>query len=178
MVGAPSMAAPASPIVSGLRVTSEMISSRPDPQRSVFITGASSGIGFATAHQLLDRGWRVFSAARRLDAMEALRSRGAEVLPLNEAERIAQRTSQEIQYLAIENTRRQAKGMDALASLDDLVDGDDDSSDMPQDNAEEPSAASEDNEADEVDALITETARILADAINLSGPVMARADSR
>ena len=104
--------------------------------------------------------------------------RGAEVLPLNEAERIAQRTSQEIQYLAIENTRRQAKGMDALASLDDLVDGDDDSSDMPQDNAEEPSAASEDTEADEVDALITETARILADAINLSGPVMARADSR
>ena len=48
---------------------------------------------------------------------------------------------------------------------------------MPQDNAEEPSAASEDTEADEVDAL-TETARILADAINLSGPVMARADSR
>jgi carboxyl-terminal processing protease len=104
--------------------------------------------------------------------------RGAEVLPLNEAERIAQRTSQEIQYLAIENTRRQAKGMDALASLDDLVDGDNDSSDLPQDNSEEPSAAGEDTEADEVDALITETARILADAINLSGPVMARADSR
>ena len=104
--------------------------------------------------------------------------RGAELLPLNEAERIAQRTSQEIQYLAIENTRRQAKGMNALASLDDLVDGDDDSSDMPQDNAEEPSATSEDTEAGEVDALITETARILADAINLSGPVMARADSR
>ena len=80
------MAAPASPIVSGLRVTSEMISSRPDPQRSVLITGASSGIGFATAHQLLDRGWRVFAAARRLDAMEALRSRGAEVLPLDLAD--------------------------------------------------------------------------------------------
>ena len=80
------MAAPASPIVSGLRVTSEMISSRPDPRRSVLITGASSGIGFATAHQLLDRGWRVFAAARRLDAMEALRSRGAEVLPLDLAD--------------------------------------------------------------------------------------------
>ena len=80
------MAAPASPIVSGLRVTSEMISSRPDPQRSVLITGASSGIGFATAHQLLERGWRVFAAARRLDAMEALRSRGAEVLPLDLAD--------------------------------------------------------------------------------------------
>ena len=102
--------------------------------------------------------------------------RGAEVLPLNEAERIAQRTSQEIQYLAIENTRRQAKGMDALASLDDLAAGDDDTSDMPRDSAEEPSAASDESEADEVDALITETARILADAINLSGPVMARAD--
>ena len=68
--------------------------------------------------------------------------------------------------------------MDALASLDDLVDGDNDSSDMPQDSAEEPSVISEESEADEVDALITETARILADAINLSGPVMARADSR
>ena len=99
-------------------------------------------------------------------------------MPLNEAERIAQRTSQEIQYLAIENTRRQAKGMDILASLDDLADEDDDTSAAPQDSAEELSAASDDTEAEEVDALITETARILADAINLSGPVMARADSR
>jgi carboxyl-terminal processing protease len=108
----------------------------------------------------------------------AKKVRGAEVLPLNEAERIAQRTSQEIQYLAIENTRRRAKGMDILASLDDLGDGDDDTSAAPQDSAEEPLAASDDTEAEEVDALITETARILADAINLSGPVMARADSR
>ena len=108
----------------------------------------------------------------------AKKVRGAEVLPLNEAERIAQRTSQEIQYLAIENTRRQAKGMDLLASLDDLADEDDDTSAAPQDSAEEPSAASDDTEAEEVDALITETARILADAINLSGPVMASADSR
>jgi len=108
----------------------------------------------------------------------AKKVRGAEVLPLNEAERIAQRTSQEIQYLAIENTRRQAKGMDILASLDDLADEDDDASAAPQDSAEELSAASDDTEAEEVDALITETARILADAINLSGPVMARADSR
>ena len=108
----------------------------------------------------------------------ATKVRGAEVLPLNEAERIAQRTSQEIQYLAIENTRRQAKGMDILASLDDLADGEDDTSAAPQDSAEEPLAKSDDTEAEEVDALITETARILADAINLSGPVMARADSR
>jgi hypothetical protein len=49
---------------------------------------------------------------------------------------------------------------------------------MPQDSVEEPSVVSEESEADEVDALITETARILADAVNLSGPVVARADSR
>ena len=105
--------------------------------------------------------------------------RGAEVLPLNEAARIAQRKSQEIQYLVIENTRRQAKGLDTLASLDELNEEGDASSDVPLANAEEPSAVSDDDDTDEeVDALITETARILADAINLSGPVMARADSR
>ena len=105
--------------------------------------------------------------------------RGTEVLPLNEAARIAQRKSQEIQYLVIENTRRKAKGLDTLASLDELNEEGDDSSDVPLANAEEPSAVSDDDDTDEeVDALITETARILADAINLSGPVMARADSR
>ncbi len=105
--------------------------------------------------------------------------RGAEVLPLNEAERIAQRTSQEIQYLAIENARRQAKGLDALASLDDLVNEEDELSDVNSDSSGNPSSIGDDTEEDEdVDALITETARILTDAINLSGQVMARADSR
>ena len=105
--------------------------------------------------------------------------RGAEVLPLNEAERIAQRTSQEIQYLAIENARRQAKGLDALASLDDLVIEEDELSDVNSDSGGNPSSIGDDTEEDEdVDALITETARILTDAINLSGQVMARADSR
>ena len=105
--------------------------------------------------------------------------RGAEVLPLNEAERIAQRTSQEIQYLAIENARRQAKGLDALASLDDLVNEEDELSDVNSDSGGNPSSIGDDTEDDEdVDALITETARILTDAINLSGQVMARADSR
>ncbi len=105
--------------------------------------------------------------------------RGAEVLPLNEAERIAQRTSQEIQYLAIENARRQAKGLDALASLDDLVNEEDELSDVNSDSAGNPSSIGDDTEEDEdVDALITETARILTDAINLSGQVMARAHSR
>jgi len=50
---------------------------------SVLITGASSGIGAATAERLLQRGWRVLAAARRLEAMAPLAERGAEVLPLD-----------------------------------------------------------------------------------------------
>jgi len=58
----------------------------PSSNRSVLVTGASSGIGQATAHQLLDRGWRVFAAARRQEAMAPLQSRGAEVLSLDLAD--------------------------------------------------------------------------------------------
>ena len=43
---------------------------------SVLVTGASSGIGAATASLLLDRGWRVFAAARRLEPMAALEAQG------------------------------------------------------------------------------------------------------
>ena len=55
-------------------------------RRSVLITGASSGIGLATAHRLLDNGWQVFAAARRLEAMEPPRRRGAKVLSLDLAD--------------------------------------------------------------------------------------------
>jgi short-subunit dehydrogenase len=53
---------------------------------SVLITGASSGIGAVTAQHLLERGWRVLAAARRLEAMAPLAERGAEVLPLDIAD--------------------------------------------------------------------------------------------
>ena len=59
--------------------------------RTVLITGASSGIGLASAHRLLDRGWRVFAAARRLEKMESLRQHGAEVLPLDIASEASRR---------------------------------------------------------------------------------------
>ena len=105
----------------------------------------------------------------------------AEQVPLNENARIAQRESQESQYLAIENTRRKAKGLEVLASLDDMFESDEGDDEAPNSSAD-PDAASphsdDDSSDEEEDALITETARILVDAINLSGPVMARADVR
>jgi NADP-dependent 3-hydroxy acid dehydrogenase YdfG len=48
------------------------------PQRTVLITGASSGIGKATAQRLLLQGWKVIAAARKTEAMNDLRELGAE----------------------------------------------------------------------------------------------------
>lgn len=50
---------------------------------TVLITGASSGIGRITALRLLQKGWTVHAAARRVDAMEDLGSRGAFVHALD-----------------------------------------------------------------------------------------------
>ncbi|HEY0622253.1 oxidoreductase [Sphingomonas sp.] len=41
------------------------------------VTGASAGIGEATAKRLIADGWTVYAAARRLDRMEPLRALGA-----------------------------------------------------------------------------------------------------
>jgi len=50
---------------------------------SVLVTGASSGIGAATAEHLLQRGWQVLVAARRVEGMAPLAALGAQVLPLD-----------------------------------------------------------------------------------------------
>lgn len=47
------------------------------------ITGASSGIGEATARRLLANGYIVYAAARRLDRMQALADAGARLLSLD-----------------------------------------------------------------------------------------------
>ena len=44
--------------------------------RSILITGCSSGIGYAAAHGLRDRGWRVFAACRQDHDCARLRDEG------------------------------------------------------------------------------------------------------
>ena len=45
-------------------------------QQVALVTGATSGIGQATAHRLHARGYRVFGVGRNPEALDALRSRG------------------------------------------------------------------------------------------------------
>jgi NAD(P)-dependent dehydrogenase (short-subunit alcohol dehydrogenase family) len=51
--------------------------------KTVLITGCSSGIGAALAHELLRRGQRVIATARRLEALQPLAAAGAQTLALD-----------------------------------------------------------------------------------------------
>ena len=52
-------------------------------QRTVFLTGCSSGIGYCTAHGLRQRGYRVIASARQAADVERLRNEGLECLQLD-----------------------------------------------------------------------------------------------
>ncbi len=58
----------------------------PDVERSVMVTGCSSGIGLATARVLQARGWRVFATARRPEDLAMLKGHGLEAIALDVAD--------------------------------------------------------------------------------------------
>ena len=55
-------------------------------QKSILITGCSSGIGYDAAHALKARGWQVFATARKPEDVERLMSEGLESMPLDHAD--------------------------------------------------------------------------------------------
>ena len=52
-------------------------------QKSILITGCSSGIGYDAAHGLAKKGWRVFATCRKPEDCERLESEGLESFPLD-----------------------------------------------------------------------------------------------
>lgn len=62
-------------------------------QKTVFVTGASAGIGYAAAELFLARGYRVYAGARRSEKMVPLRDKGAEIFPLDVADEASLRAA-------------------------------------------------------------------------------------
>ncbi|MGB3244028.1 MAG: SDR family oxidoreductase [Sulfitobacter sp.] len=56
------------------------------PDKSILITGCSSGIGYAAAHGLRARGWRVFASCRKAEDCDRLKAEGFEAPRLDYAD--------------------------------------------------------------------------------------------
>lgn len=62
-------------------------------RRTVLVTGASAGIGYAAAGLFLKKGYKVYAGARRSERMAPLRAMGAEIFPLDVADEASLRAA-------------------------------------------------------------------------------------
>src|SRR6218665_1011969 len=60
-----------------------MVNSKTKNMKTVLVTGASSGIGKATAIYLAQNGYRVYGAARRIEKMQELKTFGIKPIALD-----------------------------------------------------------------------------------------------
>ncbi|MEH6448036.1 MAG: carboxy terminal-processing peptidase [Oleispira sp.] len=101
------------------------------------------------------------------DLMTELRQRTD--ITLNEKQRKQEREDNESQRLAIENTRRKAKGMELLTELkSDEKKKDDKAKDGDDKDSKGKDSKDEEDEKKEADALLLETGKILTDLMSLS----------
>lgn len=77
-------------------------------EKSILITGCSSGIGYDAAHGLKERGWRVFATCRQEKDCERMRSEGLESFVLDYADEAS------IESALQECLRRTGGTLDAL----------------------------------------------------------------
>ncbi len=75
----------------------------------ILVTGASAGIGEATARRLARAGYTVYGGARRLDRLEALKSDGVRVLALDVTDDASMKA-------AVEQIEKETGGVDVLVN--------------------------------------------------------------
>jgi NAD(P)-dependent dehydrogenase (short-subunit alcohol dehydrogenase family) len=72
-----------------------MLRGMPEPSKAVLITGASSGIGNATALRLGGAGWTVYASARRPESLQELAAAGVKTLALDVTDEDSMRAAAE-----------------------------------------------------------------------------------
>ncbi|MEJ5927869.1 SDR family oxidoreductase [Corynebacterium sp. H128] len=90
-------------------------------QKTALVTGASSGIGAATAEALAKDGWHVFVAARRADRIKEVAERigGTAIeLDVTDLDSVARMAEQIEQLDLLVNNAGGAKGLDSVADAD------------------------------------------------------------